>query len=129
MATAVEAYFNALIDHDEVTSAVITDVFGGTVVECFGTKDADDGLFASNAVISAQRTVTMMEQLRLPLPPSISAQYRGQVLVQHLEESLVVTLVGASDKGHTIGSLKGVMGAVLKAPAVYGCLEAVRRAQ
>lgn len=129
MATAVEEYFNKVIDNNEATSAVITDVFGGTVVECFGTKEMDDSLFASNVVISAQKTVALYEQLRLDIPSIISAQYKEQIVVQHVEEALVVTLIGSSVKGHTVGSLMSLMQSVLTAPAVGGCLEAVRRTQ
>eukprot|EP00758_Cryptobia_borreli_P001070 Tbor_TRINITY_DN1909_c0_g1::TRINITY_DN1909_c0_g1_i1::g.3507::m.3507 len=102
MTTAIEKYFNKLIDANTANSIVLSDIEGKPIIECFGSMDEDGAMqcdgslpypsvgtddycegtqYASNCVISAGKSVAMFKRLQLGVPSYIAAQYHDQICV------------------------------------------------
>lgn len=148
--TAIEQYFNQLINMRLLTQIVISDRQGNTILTCFGHADGDQGgatsdvgrkdqnssgrnsnahsghmsvsmtsaspgqteeeiWVESNVVLSAARCFQNLEQLALGTPRYISAQYHNAVVVQTVDRSCLISLVGSRAHGHCIGGLLSVL--------------------
>ncbi|KEG07631.1 hypothetical protein DQ04_09231030 [Trypanosoma grayi] len=131
--TAIEQYFNRLIDMRLLTQVVVSDRQGNTIVACFGTPQlaevgddvangdayaAEDQMMESNVVLSGARCFQSMEQLRLDVPSYISLQYHDDVVVQSLDGCCMLTLIGCRSHGHFVGGLLVLLGQI-RASGIY----------
>ncbi|RNF27280.1 uncharacterized protein Tco025E_00471 [Trypanosoma conorhini] len=119
--TAVEQYFNQLINLRLLTQVVVSDRQGNTIMACFGSPklpegqegaahDAsyggdDDLTIESNVVLSGARCFQNLEQLQLGVPAYISLQYHDATVVQALDGCCMLTLIGCRSQGHFVGGL------------------------
>lgn len=122
--TAIEQCFNQLIQLRLLSQVVISDKLGSTILACFGPtgnsggggSDAasgsgtetieDDAMpIESNVVLSGARCYQHLEQLGLGQPSFISAQYHDAMVVQTVNRSVLLTLIGHRSQGHTVGGL------------------------
>lgn len=115
--TAIEQYFNRLIDMQLLSQVVITDKEGCTIIGCFGpfadgedlSSIAEDEIRESNVVLSSARCFQNLEQLSLGTPEYISAQYHDAIVLQTQEQNTLLTLIGYRSKGHCLGDLLALL--------------------
>ncbi|EPY26874.1 hypothetical protein STCU_01898 [Strigomonas culicis] len=120
-------YYNRLINMRLLSQVVVSDKQGKTILCCFGEpqpsrSDADSELsggggndgeedmpIESNVVLSGVSTFQMLDQLHLGAPKYISAQYRDTVVVQTMDDTVMLTLIGHRSQGHFVGGLLALL--------------------
>ncbi|EAN86753.1 hypothetical protein C3747_4g3547c [Trypanosoma cruzi] len=137
--TAVEQYFNQLINMRLLTQVVVSDRQGNTIMACFGsskqpegqegaandgTSGVDDDLtIESNVVLSGAHCFQNLEQLQLGIPSYISLQYHDATVVQSLDGCCMLTLIGCRSQGHFVGGLLVLLPQIRATPAYRELLE------
>lgn len=137
--TAIEQYFNQLINMRLLSQVVVSDRQGNTIVACFGNSSLDatqsnsnplpsaslgeeEVMMESNVVLSGARCFQNLEQLQAGTPSYISAQYHDAVVVQTMNRNCLLTLVGSRAQGHFVGGLLSLLPQIRATP-VYVELE------
>lgn len=108
--TAVEIYFQQLLNAREVSQIIISDLQGRIIMVGAPSSAADGGEEVltegdTNVVISGARAVTNFKGLGLGVPQFIASQFHDSMSVQFVEGASLVTLVGARSQDHCIGGL------------------------
>ncbi|CCW64108.1 unnamed protein product [Phytomonas sp. EM1] len=178
--TAIEQYFNQLIQMGLVSQLVLSDRQGNTILSCFGLTPAaptktegipkrgslnnmmssampnppptyggarnrkdvpveaseedvtntaaeEDMPMESNVVLSGARCFQNLEQLQLGVPLYVSAQYHDAVVVQALDKSCFLTLIGYRSQGHCVGGLLVLIPQIQKSTVYHEIIAKVEK--
>lgn len=144
LGTAIEQYFNQLIHLRMLSQVVVSDRQGNTVLACFGPTPGGNGLgpsgasgsamdemeddsmpIESNVVLSGARCFQHLDQLGLGVPGFISSQYHDAAVVQAVDGSVMLTLIGNRSQGHAVGGLIALIPQIKKAVSYQELLQKV----
>ncbi|SCU71936.1 uncharacterized protein TEOVI_000351800 [Trypanosoma equiperdum] len=118
--TAIEQYFNQLIQMRLLTQVIVSDTRGDTTVACLmglehggdavvssseDTYGVAESVMESNVALSGARCFQNLDQLNLGVPLYVSFQYHDDVVVQTLDGCCMLTLIGSRSQGHFVGGL------------------------
>ena len=115
MISAAEQYFAMLISLREAQQILVSDKQGRLIVSsiakdtAFGYQPGADATTVSNAVLSASRALSNLEQVKVGQPNYFAAQYHDKMCVSFVDGSCIVTIVGQRSLDQCIGGLIGLI--------------------